>query len=59
MSAHLCATCEHARLVRGARTTFWNCAKSAREPATYPRYPRVPVTTCPGHQTGAPKPYRE
>jgi hypothetical protein len=44
----LCATCEHARTVRGARTTFWMCDRSRTDPS-YPRYPRLPVLRCAGY----------
>ncbi|MBX6342437.1 MAG: hypothetical protein IRY97_08260, partial [Thermomicrobiaceae bacterium] len=35
----LCTTCRHAERVRGARSTFWLCARSRVDPA-FPRYPR-------------------
>ena len=49
----LCATCEHARLIRGARSLFWMC-RLAETDAAYPRYPRLPVTSCAGHTAGTP-----
>ncbi|HVW05568.1 MAG TPA: hypothetical protein VHB78_11220 [Vicinamibacterales bacterium] len=47
----LCATCRHARVVmsdRGSR--FVQCGRARTEPA-YPKYPRLPVLTCPGHES--------
>jgi len=49
----LCAACRHARRVRGARTLFWSCARSATDPA-YPRYPTLPVLSCAGFEPGTP-----
>ncbi len=47
-SAGLCETCAHQRLVGNTRgSSFSLCERSRREPA-YPRYPRLPVTACPG-----------
>jgi hypothetical protein len=50
-SSGLCATCRHARVVvsdRGSR--FVQCGRARTEPA-YPKYPRLPVLTCPGHES--------
>jgi hypothetical protein len=46
----LCDSCRHQRLVHTTRgSTFTLCERSRSDPA-YPRYPRVPVTSCPGHE---------
>lgn len=45
----LCATCIHARQVRGARTVFWRCALADTD-ARFARYPRLPVLQCSGYQ---------
>ena len=45
----LCATCEHSRKVKGARTTFWMCQLSATDPS-FPQYPRLPVIRCRGYE---------
>ena len=45
----LCARCRHARQVPTPRATFWLCERSATDPA-YPKYPRLPVRTCPGFE---------
>ena len=45
-----CATCRHAREVTTTRgSTFWRCNRSATDPR-YPKYPRLPVLQCDGHE---------
>jgi hypothetical protein len=51
MKAGLCDSCVHQRLVKNTRgSTFSLCRRSKDEPDKYPRYPRVPVTACPGYE---------
>ena len=51
MQAGLCDTCRHQRLVRNTRgSTFSLCQRSKTEPERYPRYPRLPVLACDGHE---------
>ncbi len=46
----LCATCEHSREVPNRRgSVFYLCRRSTSDPA-YPRYPRLPVLSCPGYE---------
>ena len=46
----LCATCLHRREVPNRRgSVFYLCQRSTSDPA-YPRYPRLPVLTCPGYE---------
>jgi hypothetical protein len=53
-TAGLCDTCVHQRLVTTTRgSSFSLCERSRTDPA-YPRYPRLPVTACPGHQPVGP-----
>lgn len=48
----LCADCRHARRQETARgSVFWRCARAEDEPR-FVRYPRLPVTTCPGFERG-------
>jgi hypothetical protein len=48
--AGLCDTCVHQRLVHTTRgSEFSLCERSRTDPA-YPRYPRLPVTRCAGHE---------
>jgi hypothetical protein len=49
----LCDSCVHQRIVRNTRgSSFSLCERSRTDPA-YPRYPRVPVLSCPGHEQRA------
>jgi hypothetical protein len=51
MHAGLCDSCVHQRVVRNTRgSSFSLCRRSKAEPERYPRYPRVPVTACPGYE---------
>jgi hypothetical protein len=48
--AGLCDSCVHQRLVRTGRgSEFSLCERSKSEPE-YPKYPRVPVRECAGHE---------
>ena len=47
--AGLCATCAHVRLVVTPRSRFVLCERS-RSDADFPRYPRLPVLACRGHE---------
>jgi hypothetical protein len=52
----LCDSCRHQRLVRTGRgSVFTMCLRSKTESA-YPKYPRVPVAVCPGHEPREPAP---
>ncbi len=49
--AGLCDSCRHQQVVRNTRgSAFSLCRRSRDEPERYPRYPRVPVLRCPGHE---------
>ena len=51
-TAGLCARCTHLRIIRSDRgSTFYLCRRSATDPA-YPQYPRLPVMSCRGYETG-------
>jgi hypothetical protein len=46
----LCAECKHARVQRNARgSEFWRCLKAETD-ARFERYPRLPVSQCPGYE---------
>jgi hypothetical protein len=54
MNAGLCDSCAHQRVVRNTRgSSFSLCRRSKTEPERFPRYPRVPVTACPGYEPDA------
>jgi hypothetical protein len=53
-SAGLCDRCRHQRLVRNTRgSVFSLCERSKTEPE-FPRYPRIPVTSCSGFEPRPP-----
>jgi len=46
----LCDSCVHQRIVRNTRgSVFSLCERSRTDPA-FPRYPRMPVLACRGHE---------
>jgi hypothetical protein len=45
----LCLDCRHARRVPTSRTIYWLCERAATDPS-YAKYPRLPVTACPGYE---------
>lgn len=50
MTVNLCDSCLHQRLVRTGRgSRFSLCERALTDPA-YPKYPRLPVVRCPGHE---------
>jgi len=44
-----CARCLHARIIRTPRSVFWLCGRSRDDPR-YARYPRLPMSGCPGFE---------
>ena len=50
MTFGLCDSCVHQRIVRNTRgSVFSLCERSRTDPA-FPRYPRMPVLACRGHE---------
>ncbi|MGD0558553.1 MAG: hypothetical protein ABSA93_26695 [Streptosporangiaceae bacterium] len=50
VEAGLCRTCQHAKLNQTRRgTVYLRCTRAEWDPAL-PRYPRLPVTGCPGYE---------
>ena len=46
----LCSECKHARVQRNARgSEFWRCLRAETD-ARFERYPRLPVSQCPGYE---------
>jgi L-amino acid N-acyltransferase YncA len=46
----LCSSCAHQKVVRSGRgSTFSMCLRHKTDPA-YPKYPRLPVRACAGHE---------
>lgn len=50
MQAGLCDSCSHQRLVVSGRGSSFSLCRRALEDPSFPRYPRLPVGTCRGHE---------
>lgn len=51
----LCDSCVYQQLVPNTRGSVFSLCRRSREDPAYPRYPRVPVLSCQGHELpGAP-----
>ena len=46
----LCERCRHQQVVRNTRGSSFSLCQRSREDNRYPRYPRLPVVSCPGHE---------
>lgn len=46
----LCGDCVHARVIVNRRGSHFHLCERSRHEAAYPRYPRLPVLRCPGHE---------
>jgi hypothetical protein len=46
----LCDSCRHQRLVPNSRGSVFSLCERSRDDPAYPRYPRLPVAVCPGHE---------
>jgi hypothetical protein len=46
----LCESCRHQQVVRNTRGSTFSLCQRSREDERYPRYPRLPVLHCPGHE---------
>ena len=46
----LCDSCRHQRLVPNTRGSVFSLCQRSREDPDFPRYPRLPVLSCPGFQ---------
>jgi hypothetical protein len=49
----LCGDCEHCRIVKSQRSSFYMCQLSFTNPE-YRKYPPLPVLRCHGYQPGPP-----
>jgi hypothetical protein len=54
--AGLCESCAHRHLVRNTRGSVFSLCLLSRSDGRFPRYPRLPVTACAGHQPREPLP---
>jgi hypothetical protein len=48
--AGLCDSCTHQQIVRNTRGSEFSLCRRSRVDELYPRYPRLPVLSCPGHE---------
>ena len=46
----LCDSCRHQQVVRNTRGSSFSLCLRAREDERYPKYPRLPVLRCRGHE---------
>jgi hypothetical protein len=46
----LCDSCLHQQLVPNTRGSVFSLCRRSRTDRRYPRYPRIPVSACPGHE---------
>jgi len=51
MGFGLCDSCVHQRIVRNTRGSVFSLCRRSRDEPEFPRYPRVPVVQCGGHET--------
>jgi hypothetical protein len=49
----LCDSCRHQRLVRTGRGSLFTMCLRSKSDSSFPKYPRVPVTECRGHELQA------
>lgn len=55
----LCSTCRYQRIVGNTRgSTFSMCERSKIDPA-FPKYPRIPVTSCHGYEQREAEPQQQ
>jgi hypothetical protein len=47
-AAGLCDSCRHQKLIGNTRGSVFSMCLRAREDPAYPKYPRLPVTSCRG-----------
>jgi hypothetical protein len=52
-AAGLCDSCRHQRVVRNTRGSSFSLCQRSRTDSRYPRYPRLPVLDCAGHEPRA------
>jgi hypothetical protein len=48
--AGLCDSCRHQKLIRTGRGSEFSMCLRSKDDDRYPKYPRVPVARCPGHE---------
>lgn len=54
MSAGLCDSCRHQKLIRTTRGSVFSLCERSKTDDRYPKYPRLPVGRCPGYERAKP-----
>lgn len=54
--AGLCDACAHQQIVRNTRGSVFSLCRRSRSDPAYPRYPRIPVSSCQGYEARASEP---
>lgn len=52
-AAGLCDTCAHQQVVTNTRGSSFSLCRRSRSQPDYPKYPRLPVLRCVGHDPRA------
>jgi len=50
IAAGLCDSCRHQQLIRNTRGSVFSLCLRSRDDPAYPRYPSIPVASCPGYE---------
>ncbi len=56
LSAGLCDSCAHQRVVRTTRGSAFSLCERSRTDERFAKYPRIPVASCPGFERRAAPP---
>jgi hypothetical protein len=52
VKAGLCDSCRHQKLIRNTRGSTFSMCERSKTDGRYPKYPRLPVKRCAGHEPG-------
>jgi hypothetical protein len=55
-AAGLCDSCRHQQIVPNTRGSVFSLCLRSREDPSFPRYPRLPVRECGGHEPAPAEP---
>ena len=50
VKAGLCDSCKHQKIVRSGRGSVFSMCLRHRTDERFPKYPRIPVESCPGYE---------
>jgi hypothetical protein len=54
VNAGICDSCAHQQVVRTTRGSVFSLCRRSRTDPAYPKYPRLPVLACAGHEPRQP-----